>query len=106
MLAYILGIKGITNLGRFYGLQIGGENITNRNRGFKLGQRDLKSGQERLKNGARISIWGRDYKSVQSIVQQFLNTWNPNTVSTPKSVYEFLPSKGYQKLQGLLCTSR
>ena len=25
MLAYILGIKGITNLGRFYGLQIGGK---------------------------------------------------------------------------------
>ena len=45
MLAYVLGItkranKGITNRGRFYGLQIGVRGITNRGslRYFKSGQ--------------------------------------------------------------------
>ena len=56
--------------------------------------RDYKSGQERLQTGAWISNQGRDYKSVQNIVQQFLITQNPNTVSTPKLVYKFLPFKG------------
>ena len=109
MLAYILGItkrgnKGITNLSRFYGLQIRARGITNRGslrdfkseqkdyksgRSFKLGQRDLKSGQ-RLQIGAReITNRGRDCKLVQNIAQQFLNTQNPNTVPTTKSVYEF-----------------
>ena len=80
--------------------------ITNWGRGFKLGQRDLKSGEERLQTVAWISIRGRDYKSVQNIVQQFLNTQNPNTVLTPKSVYEYLSFKAYQRLQELLCTFR
>ena len=56
--------------------------------------RDYKWGQERLQIGAWISNWGRDYKLVQNIVQQFLITQNPNTVSTPKLVYKFLPFKG------------
>ena len=52
-------------------------------------QRDLKSGQ-RLQIGARETTnRGRDCKSVQNIVQQSLNTQNPNTVPTTKSVYEF-----------------
>ena len=52
MLAYILGItkrgnKGITNLGRFYGLQIRARAITSRDslRDFKSGQKDYKLGQ-------------------------------------------------------------
>ena len=56
--------------------------------------RDYQSGQERLQTGAWISNQGRDYKSVQNIVQQFLITQNPNTVSTAKLVYKFLPFKG------------
>ena len=52
MLAYILGItkrgnKGITNLGRFYGLQIRARGIRNRGslRDFKSGQKDYTKGQ-------------------------------------------------------------
>ena len=87
MLAYILGItkrgnKGITNLSRFYGLQIRARGITNRGslrdfkseqkdyksgRSFKLGQRDLKSGQ-RLQIGAReITNRSRDFNSGQGL---------------------------------------
>ena len=67
--------KGITNRGRFQGLQIGsalvisnwGKKITNRGWDLILGQRDFKSGQ-RLQVGARrISNRARDYKSVQNI---------------------------------------
>ena len=45
MLAYISGIKGITNLGRFYGLQIRAWGITIRGslRDFKSGQKYYKS---------------------------------------------------------------
>ena len=75
MLAYILGItkrgnKGITNQGRFYGLQIGARGITNR--GFKQGQKDYKLGQgfqigaKRFQIGADITNPGnRHYKSGQ-----------------------------------------
>ena len=66
MLAYILGIKnqsnkGITNRGRFKGLQIGTRGITNRGslKDFKSGQKDYKSGQERLQIGAGIKNWCR-----------------------------------------------
>ena len=52
MLAYILGItkrgnKGITDLCRFYGLQIRARGITSRGslRDFKSGQKDYKLGQ-------------------------------------------------------------
>ena len=52
MLAYIWGItkrgnKGITNLGRFFGLQIRARGITSREslKDFKSGQKDYKSGQ-------------------------------------------------------------
>ena len=52
MLAYILGItkrgnKGITNLGRSYGLQIRAREITNKGSlmDFKSRQKDYKSGQ-------------------------------------------------------------
>ena len=52
MLAYILGItnrgnKEITNLGRFYGLQIKARGITNRGslRDFESGRKDYKSEQ-------------------------------------------------------------
>ena len=52
MLAYVLGItkrgnKGITILGRFYGLQIRVRRITNRGslRDFQSGQKDYKLGQ-------------------------------------------------------------
>ena len=52
MLAYVLGItkrgnKGITNLVRFYGLQIRVRRITDRGslRDFQSGQKDYKLGQ-------------------------------------------------------------
>ena len=66
MLAYILGItkrgnKGITNRGRFSGLQIEARGITS------MGSlRDFKSGQKRLKTRVGISNWARDHKSVQN----------------------------------------
>ena len=49
MLAYILGIKGITNLGRFYGLQIRARGIT-----YRSSLRDLKSGQKYYKSEQRF----------------------------------------------------
>ena len=56
MLAYLLGItkrgnKGITNRGRFYGLQIRARKITNRGsfRDFKLREKNYKSGQRDFK---------------------------------------------------------
>ena len=59
MLAYLLGItkrgnKGITNRGRFQGLQIRARKITNRGslRDFKLRKKDYKSGQ-RFQIGAK-----------------------------------------------------
>ena len=60
MLAYILGItkrgnKGITNRGRFQGLQIGARGITNRG-----SLRDFKSGQKNYKSGQRLQIEARE----------------------------------------------
>ena len=75
--------RGITNRGRFLGLQIGVRGITNRGsfRDFKSRQRDYKSGQgfqigakrfqiwaKRLQIGAGISNRGMDYKSVQNSI--------------------------------------
>ena len=62
-----LGNKGITNWGRFYGLQIEARGITNRGslRDFKLGQKDYKSGQgfqigtKRFQIGAEFTNRGR-----------------------------------------------
>ena len=72
MLAYILGItkrgnKGITNRGRFQGLQIGASGITNRGslRNFKSGQKDYELGQgfqigaKRFQFGAAITNRGK-----------------------------------------------
>ena len=69
------GNKGITNRGRFSGLQIREWGITNRGSfwDFKSGKKNYKSGQRdfkteyRLQTGVRsISNWGRDYKSVKN----------------------------------------
>ena len=70
------GNKGIANLGRFYGLQIGARGVKKRasfrdfrsgQKDYKLGQRDFKSGQ-RVQIGARgISNRGRNYKSGQGL---------------------------------------
>ena len=69
MLAYILGItkrdnKGITNQGKFQGLQIRARGIIDRGslRDFKSRQkcyksgRDFKSGQRDFKSGQRLQI--------------------------------------------------
>ena len=83
MLAHILGI---TNWGRFQGLQIGGRGITNRGslRDFKLRQKYYNSGQglqtgaKRLEIEAEITYWGkRDYRLGQgytSVQARVLNT--------------------------------
>ena len=93
MLAYILGItkrgnKGITNRGRFLGLQIGAREITNRGslRDFKSGQKDYKSGQgfqtgaKKFQIGAEITNRGKtDYRQGFQIGAGITNryiTWN------------------------------
>ena len=60
MLAYILGI---TKRGRCYRFQVGAREITNRGsvRDFKSGNRDFKSGQERLQTEAVITNRYRAY---------------------------------------------
>ena len=62
------GNKGISNPARFKGLQIGARRITNdvSSRDLKWGQKDYKSGQERLQTEVGISNRGRDFKSMQS----------------------------------------
>ena len=85
MLAYILGIKkrgnkGITNRGRFQGLQIGARGITNRRcfKGFQIGLKRLQIGAQRFQIGQRLQIGaiettnrGRDYKSVQNMLYSY-----------------------------------
>ena len=74
MLAYLFGItkrgnKGITNRGRFQGLQIRARKITSRGilRDFKLRKKDYKSGQrfqigaKRLQVGAEITNRSRTH---------------------------------------------
>ena len=62
------GIYGITNRGKFQGLQIRARGIINRGslRDFKSGQRDFKSGQRLQIRARRISNRGRNYKLVQN----------------------------------------
>ena len=81
MLAYILeikkqGNKGITNWGRFQGLQMGARGITNRGslKDFKSGQKECKSvqgfqiGAKRFQTGAEITNQDkRDYKLGQGL---------------------------------------
>ena len=74
MLAYILGItkwdnKGITNRGRFQGLQFVAKEIKNRGslRDFQQGEKDYKSGQGFKIGASEITNRGRDFKSGQGL---------------------------------------
>ena len=75
------GNQGITNRGRFSGLQIGARGITNienfrdlksEQKDYKLGQGDFKLGQILQIGPRRISNQGNDYKSVQSTIMDWL----------------------------------